>query len=55
MPLFDIIVLSAIITVFTAFGVVLAGVAWYCGGKQRPAQRHRHGHHRGDWSVIIDD
>jgi hypothetical protein len=37
MPVFDIIVLSCIVTVFTAFGVVLAFLTWYCSDKRKQA------------------
>lgn len=58
MPLFDIIVLSAIVAVFVTFGGVLGGLTWYCRGGLRQTQRHDshgHGHDHGNWGVIIDD
>jgi hypothetical protein len=35
MPIFDIIFLATIVTVFTTFGIVLAGVTWYCSDKRK--------------------
>jgi multisubunit Na+/H+ antiporter MnhC subunit len=58
MPLHDIIVLTAIVSVFTTFGVVLAAATWYCSDKRkRPVQSagHRHYDYPTNASVIIDD
>ena len=56
MPLHNIIILSLIVTVFTAFAVVLAGLSWYCRD-QRPTvhQRHRHDAYPRGADIIVDD
>jgi hypothetical protein len=57
MPIFDIIVLSAIIAVFMTFGVVLAAVGWYCSdGRKRPiGAHHRHYGFPDQTGLITDD
>ena len=58
MPVFDIIVLTNIVTVFMTFGIVLAGLTWYCSDKRRRAVDHRgHRCYRFPTSadVIVDD
>jgi len=53
MPLFDIIVLSAIVTVFVTFGVVLAGLSWYCrAGRKQEKASPRYPTNAG---LIVDD
>ena len=41
MPVFDILVLSTIVTVFTAFGLVLGFLTWYCSDKRKRPVLHR--------------
>ena len=58
MPAHDIVILALIITVFTAFGVVLGGLTWYCSdSRKRPM--HRDGHLHYDYPphgrLIVDD
>lgn len=53
MPVFDIIVLSAIVTVFTTFGVVLAGLTWYCRPGHKAAMRDAH--YPTNAGIIVDD
>jgi hypothetical protein len=58
MPVFDIIVLTNIVTVFMTFGIVLAGVTWYCSNKRkRPVDHRGHRRHRFRTSAdaIVDD
>jgi hypothetical protein len=58
MPIQDIIVLSLIVTVFTAFGIILAGVTWYCSDKRKRLVT-RGGHRNSGFprgaDVIVDD
>lgn len=58
MPIFDIIFLATIVTLFTTFGIVLAGVTWYCSDKRKRPVDHR-GHRRYRFptgaDVIVDD
>jgi hypothetical protein len=58
MPVFDIIVLSGIVAVFSIFGLVLAFLTWYCSDKRkRPAQRggQRDYHYPNGGGLITDD
>jgi len=56
MPIFDIIVLATIVTVFTTFGVVLAGVTWYCSDKhKRPVDRRGHRQYPTGADLIVGD
>jgi len=41
MPVFDIIVLSTIVSVFSVFGLVLAFLTWYCSDKRKHPVAHR--------------
>jgi hypothetical protein len=55
MPVHDIVVLTLIVTVFVAFGIVLAWVRWYC---ERPHQRenNRHsGYPTHSQHFVVDD
>ena len=58
MPVHDIIVLSLIVTVFITFGIVLAGLTWYCSEKRKRPTTHA-GHRHYDYphgaDVIVDD
>jgi hypothetical protein len=45
MPVFDIMVLSCIVMVFVAFGVVLAALTWYCSDTRK--REVHHGSRRG--------
>lgn len=58
MSIFDIIFLATIVTVFTTFGTVLAGVTSYCSDKRKRPVGHR-GHRRYQYptgaDVIVDD
>jgi hypothetical protein len=58
MPVHDIIVLSFIVTVFTVFGIVLAGLTWYCSDKRKRATHggaHRHYDYPTHSEYITDD
>ena len=53
MPIHDIIVLALICGVFAAFGILLAGVSWYCRPGRPNAKGTDHLHVPGSW--IVDD
>jgi hypothetical protein len=56
MPLFDIIVLATIVTVFVSFGAVLGFLTWYCSDKRKHGHRSgQHPAHHGNWGLITDD
>jgi hypothetical protein len=59
MPVFDIIVLAVIVTVFTTFGLVLGFLTWYCSDKRkRPVGEHGHRHYdypTGSGLITDDD
>jgi len=58
MPVHDIIILSLIVSVFTAFGVVLGGLTWYCSDKRKHPVTHAGHRHYGyprNADVIVDD
>jgi multisubunit Na+/H+ antiporter MnhC subunit len=44
MPLIDIVVLATIVIVFTTFGIVLAGITWYCSDKRQRSVDYPRGH-----------
>jgi hypothetical protein len=58
MPVFDIVVLSLIVAVFTTFGVVLGWLTWYCSdSRKRPIRHagHRHYGFPSGGGLITDD
>jgi len=56
MPVFDIAVLTLIVAVFTAFGVVLGWLTWYCSDKRRHAKHYAgHRHYPTHSGLITDD
>jgi hypothetical protein len=58
MPIFDITFLATIVILFTTFGIVLAGVTWYCSDKRkRPVDHRGHRRYRSPTGadVIVDD
>jgi hypothetical protein len=58
MPVHDIVILSLIVGVFAAFGVVLASLTWYCGAgferARRRAERER-GNYPSHAGFMTDD
>jgi hypothetical protein len=58
MTVFDIVILVTIVFVFTTFGVVLAGVTWYCSDHRKQTVDHR-GHrvyrYPSGTDVTVDD
>jgi len=56
MPVVDIIFLATIVAVFTTFGIVLAGVTWYCRDeRKRPVDHHGHRRYQYPTDVLVDD
>jgi hypothetical protein len=59
MPVFDIAVLATIVIVFTIFGIVLAGVTWYCSDKRKRSVDYSRGYrayrYPSGTDVIVDD
>jgi hypothetical protein len=58
MPLHEIAVLTLIVAVFTAFGVVLGSLTWYCSDKRKRPIRHagrRHYSYPTSGRLITDD
>jgi hypothetical protein len=59
MPIFDVVVLTTIVLVFTTFGIVLAAVTWYCSDKRKRSVDYARGHrdyrYRSGTDVIVDD
>jgi hypothetical protein len=48
--------LATIVTVVTTFGVVLAGVTWYCSDKhKRPVDRRGHRQYPTGADLIVGD
>ena len=58
MPIFDIVVLSAIGSVFVTFGAVLGWLTWFCRDnrlQKRQGAGHRHPHFPVGSAFMTDD